>query len=804
MKRWAVRIGMGAALGIGAIIILFAAFFLSFELSVPNYAGKARVAGLQAPVRIVRDQYAIPHIKAQSFQDAAFALGYAHAQDRLWQMEMSRRAIAGRLSELFGPSTLRIDIMMRTIGLYRAAEAAVAHLTPGGRAVLQAYADGVNAYIAQYQGRWPIEFVLAGDTAPEPWRPADSVAILKGMSFQLSENMFRELARARLMPRLGHERVQEFFQPFDEVPLPDWYETLFNPTQVGSVEIPDSTASDNWVVAGSHSETGKPLLANDPHLGYTIPSTWYLAHLSFGDEEAVGGTLPGIPAVVVGRTRHLAWGFTNTGPDTQDIYMERINPTNSNEYQTPTGWAHFDTRTETINVRFGNPHSVVVRSTRHGPVLPDVDPFSGTAPKGYVAALAWTALMPDDTTIEGTMGLNRAQNADALSGLGDRFITPMQNMVYADDAGNIGLVLPGRIPLRAPNNDAHGLVPMPGWLPQYDWQGFIPANAEPRIANPPLGYIGTANNNTTPQGYPYVLGYDWDVPYRYDRIMALLAARQRHSVQSLAAIQGDPVDTYALTLIRFLKDAFPERALGDTTPIDPTEQKLRDAANLLATWNGAMLRDRPEPLLFSAWARALSKRIFADEMGDAFDDNWGYQAAFTVRVLSNTGSSAHWCDNRNTDGFESCADDMRMALGDALKELNDAYGSDMTKWRWGDAHHAEHESRGPGGLPLIGGFFNRDIEVDGGAFTLLRQSNRMDDAHPYAASHGGAYRAVYDLANPESSLFMISTGESGNAFSPHYDDLMPLWASMRYIRIPATPAVTSGIIDLEPAQAAAP
>ena len=792
MRRWLVRIGMGLALFVGAVVVLLFAFALSFELSVPDYNGKAQVAGLRAPVRIVRDEYAIPHIKAQSFEDAVFALGYAHAQDRLWQMETSRRAIQGRLSELFGSSTRKIDVLMRTLGLYRASEQAYAHLSSETQGVLRAYSNGVNAFINEPHRRWPIEFVLTGDTHPEPWRPADSIAIIKAMSFQLSENAYHEIARAKLLPRLGRERVQEFFPPFNAMPLPEWYETMFNPTQVGGVDIGDRTASDNWVVAGSHSVTGKPLLANDPHLGYGIPSIWYLAHLSFGAEEVVGGTLTGVPGIIVGRTRHLAWGFTNTGPDTQDLFMEKVNPTNSNEYQTPSGWAHFDVHTETIKVRFGGDTMIVVRATRHGPVMDAIEPYTGAAPKGYVLAMAWTALMPDDTTIEGTVRLNRAQNAAALSEMAGRFVTPMQNMVYADDSGNIGLILPGRVPIRGPNNDAHGLVPSPGWQAQYDWQGFTPPQSPPRIDNPAIGYIGTANNDTTPSGYPYVLGYDgWDVSTRHDRIMALLAARPRHSVETLAAMQADTLDTYALMLIRFLKAAGPATA-------GPADQAQR----MLENWDGRTLADRPEPLIFAAWARALSKRIFADEFGDDFDDYWSYQAAFIPRVLANTEGSGHWCDDRATDPIETCADIMIAALDDAIKELSTAYGDDMTKWRWGTAHHAFHESRGLGAFPLIDGFFNRDVEVGGDWHTLLRQSNRMaDEEHPYQAFHGAAYRAVYDLANPENSRFMISTGESGNAFSPHYDDLLPLWAASRYVKIPATPAVTAAITDLEPAAA---
>jgi penicillin amidase len=612
------------------------------------------------------------------------------------------------------------------------------------------------------------------------------------MAFQLSDNMFRELARARLLPRMGRERVQEFFTPFEAAPLPDWYETLFRPTQVGhAAEVPYTTASDNWVVDGKHSVTGKPLLANDPHLRFGIPSLWYLAHLSFGGEEAVGGTLPGVPGIIVGRTRRLAWGFTNVGPDTQDLYIERINPTNPNEYQTPTGWSRFETRVERIRVRFGGEKAIMVRSTRHGPVMPEIEPFDGVAPKGYVLALAWTALAPDDTTVEVTFGLNRAQSAVELNGLAGRFITPMQNMVYADAGGTIGLVLPGRVPIRSANNDARGLVPAPGWEAQYDWQGFVPLSAQPKIENPPIGYLGTANNDTLPPGYPYTFSYEWESIYRYDRIMQLLAATPRHTLETFKAMQMDPVDRYAVTLIRYLRDV-------------PLQDRAAEAARLLERWDGAMRRDRPEPLIYAAWARALAKRIYGDDLGDDLDANWNYRSEFTLRVLSGTPDPgyARWCDDRKTDGVETCAVQLAAALADALAELTGAYGEDIAAWRWGDAHRAVHGSSPLSDAPLIGGFFGREVETDGGYHTLLRQAGRMASPRPYASVHGGAYRAVYDLANPEASQFIISTGQSGNAFSPHYDDLLPLWASGRYITIPARPAVTVGITELRPKSAA--
>jgi penicillin amidase len=792
MKRWLKRI----ALGFVALIILAAlglgGYVWSFARSVPSYSGGAQVTGLKAPVNILRDRYAIPHIRAQSFEDAAFGLGYAHAQDRLWQMEMARRFVQGRLSEMFGASALAADASMRAMGLYEAAQDAVPHLSEDARRVLEAYAAGVNAYL--HEGRpLPIEFALAG-VKPEPWMPADSVAVLKGMAFQLSGNMYGEVARAQLVPVLGRKGVQDFFPPFSAAPLPSYLDDVYLGTRTGQAYgVPDTTASDNWVVDGAHSVTGKPLLANDPHLGFGIPSVWYLAHLSFGDEDIVGGTLAGLPAIVAGRNRHVAWGETNTGPDTQDLFLEHINPDNPRQYQTPGGFADFDIRAETINVRFGQPRGILVRSTRHGPVMSDASTssFAAAVPRGYALALSWTALAPDDTTLDAILAINRARNADDAKKTAKLFVAPMQNIVFADDEGHIGLMLPGRVPLRSEKNDSLGLVPAPGWDGRYDWQGTIPPEGTFALQDPPSGRIATANNKTVPDSYEYTLTREWEANYRYDRIMSLLAASEKQSVASFAKMQTDTIDNYALALKSRLVAAggFPD-----------ADDK---AAQLIRAWNGSMERNRPEPLIFTAWTRALARRIYADELGPNFAAYWGYRTEFTLRVLDNDEGEGRWCDDRSTPDVEDCASRIRLALHDAVAELSEALGSDPGRWRWGDVHKAIHRAQPFGLFPMIGGFFNREAEMDGGAFTLLRADMSFRSATPYAAIHGAGYRGIYDLADPDNSLFVISTGQSGNVFSSHYDDLLGEWAKGQYIKIPTQPdAVTASAVDrltLQPA-----
>jgi penicillin G amidase len=617
------------------------------------------------------------------------------------------------------------------------------------------------------------------------------------MALQLSGNAYTEAARAELVSVLGRKGVQDFFPPFGEAPLPDYLDTVYGTTRTGQASaIPDTTASNNWVVDGKRSDDGRPLLANDPHLAFTIPSIWYLAHLSFQNQDVAGGTLPGIPAIVAGRNRHVAWGETNTGPDTQDLYLERLNPDNRREYQVPGGWASFESRLEVIRVRFGGDRRILVRSTRHGPVMPADSAFGRAAPDGYVIALAWTALAPDDTTLDALLGLDLAQNSAEVKTAALRFVTPMQNIVYADDAGQIGLILPGRVPLRSKYNDSLGLVPAPGWDGRYDWQGFIPPKEMVSIMDPSSGQIATANNKTAPDNYPYTLTREWDVSYRYDRIEQLLAQSTRNSPARFAAMQNDIIDLYAIALKRRLVAAGPFAAQD------------AEAARLVENWNGAMDANRPEPLIFAAWARALARRIYADELGPRFDSFWGYRPEFTLRVLDGVEGEQRWCDDRATPQVEDCPSRIRLALHDAVSELSAQFGSGPARWRWGVPHKAIHSEQPFGSFPLIGPLFNREIEVSGGPFTLLRADNYMGSTRPYAAIHGAGYRGVYDLGNPDASRYMISTGESGNLFSPHYDDLMRLWARGGTITIPMEPAAVQGgavhRLILQPPQPAGP
>jgi penicillin amidase len=769
----------------GGIVVLVALIAASevmhYRASLPVYDGTVKVAGLGAKVEIIRDDHGIPHIIAASRADAVFGLGYAEAQDRLWQMEFERRFIQGRLAEMLGRPALDIDVYTRTLGLYRLAGQSLAGLTPQSRMLLDAYAAGVNAFLKTHKGPLPVEFALMGVT-PEPWRPADSVAVLKLMELNLSGDAFGELARAQLAQHLTKQQIEDLFPPAPGElanKLPDYFMQIFaHPGKMAAREIPDTTASNNWVVSGARSTSGSPLLANDPHLSLTIPSIWYLAHMAWPGEDVVGAALAGGPGVTLGRNRASAWGMTNTGPDTQDIYLERLDAAHPDFYVTPTGSARFAEHRETIAVRFGSPVTITIRTTRHGPVLPADNSFiHASAPKGYVYALAWSALTPDDKTVQALLNMDVAQSGnDTVAALKD-FLSPMQNVVHAHADGHIGLFLPGSVPVRNTADDSLGLVPAKGWDSNYDWKGTIPFKSLARIDDPPSGQIATANNKTTPPGYAPTLTREWEDPFRYWRIDQLLAATPKHSMESFKAIQLDTHDRYAQDLVPLLLKAAPW----------PGAQ-ARDAAALLAKWDFAMDADRPEPLIFSAWERALVRRLIADELGQDFPAYWSHHAVLVLNILRNTNGEARWCDDVTTKVHEDCASRIRLALNDALAELDGEYGANMTKWRWGDAHHVIDEHQPFGQLPVLAGIFNREAPASGGAFTIRRGDFRFASKRPYAAVHGSGYRAIYDLAHPDNSLFVISTGESGNIYSPHYDDLIPYWTGGRYITIPTSPS----------------
>ncbi|MBC7413701.1 MAG: penicillin acylase family protein [Herminiimonas sp.] len=760
----------------------------------PAAVGAAMASGAHAaPARsgggstdIVRDANAVAHIYAGSTDEAYFALGFAHAQDRLWQLEMHRRIAAGRMAEILGPNALDTDRFLRTLGVRRNAEAILPNLAPDARAALQAYADGINAYLRVRTGPLPPEFVLTGAPPPEAWEPADSVAWQTMLAWDLGGNWAQELMRMRLSQRLTLEQINQVLPPYpgDAVLATQdytrWYRSLAGTTaQLAAVaaiapsQQVEGMGSNNWVVGGNRTASGKPLLANDPHLGMTAPALWYLAHLSAPGMNVIGATIPGVPAIVVGHNEHIAWGFTNTGPDVQDLFIERINPIDPRQYQTADGWAEFSTRTEIIKVKGQADVPLVVRATRHGPVitgaLPLVDRAAMDA-RTHVIAFAWTALRPDDLTLQGGLRIGLATNwSQFLAGARD-FSSPQQNMVYADVEGNIGFVAPGRIPVRSAANDLHGLAPAPGWDARYDWQGFVPFEELPQRYNPASQRIVTANQKIIENGSGPFLTSEWSLPYRADRITELLDAGGKHTLQSFAAIQYDHVSRAALELLPLVRG---------TRPASP---RAADALRRLTSWNGSMAVDRPEPLIFNAWMRELSRRMLSAPLGpDLMRDYWDQRTTqpLLVNVLRNVGGQGRWCMVA-ADGAAAPANDCAALLSTTLETtlalLERAYGSDLGGWRWGAAHIVRMEHRPFDRVPLLAPWFDILEPAPGDTYTInVGRYSLRDEQAPFASRHGPGLRALYDLSNLENSRFIQSTGQSGNRFSGHYADFTQRW-----------------------------
>ncbi|HET7730614.1 MAG TPA: penicillin acylase family protein [Usitatibacter sp.] len=768
---------------LGALVLVVAvlagAAFAYLKRSLPLLDGDAAVAGIGAPARIVRDAEGIPHIFAASERDGWYAMGFVHAQDRLWQMEFQRRVAYGRLAEFLGERAYDTDRLMRTLGFGRLAERIVARLDRDTVANLEAYAAGVNAVLAR-DPVLPVEF-HALRIAPEPWRPEHSVAWLLVMSWDLSGNWRTELGRMRYAAKLGRERAAQIIPPYPgdtPPPLPDltaYYADvapLAGPLLALSPGSEQAVGSNSWAVSGERSETGKPLLANDPHLGLQAPALWYLAHVSTPSGNVVGGTLPGLPFVVLGRNDRLAWSMTTTNSDTQDLFVEKVSASDPESYVTPGGTAKFEVREEVIRVG-GEERRIRVRSTRHGPVLSDaVKAMGGAAPRGHVIALAWAALTEDNASARAGFLLNRARGRGELLAAAREFHAPHQNIVFADRDGHIGFVAPARVPVRSPDNEAMGRVPVPGWIARYDWTGFLPFESLPAVHDPASGRIVTANHKITPPGYRAFLSFDWYIPYRAERIEELLDTKARHSMGSFAAIQADALSRLARELLPVATAAVPSSVQG------------REAQAMLTGWSGNATVDTPAPLVFATWYRELTRLVYGDELAEIFAESWEQRPGFMVAVMKGVGDYARWCDDVATPAKETCAMQSAKAFDLAAEDLRRRFG-EPARWRWGAAHVAAGDHRPFGFFPVLSRLFNVAPETPGDSFSVnVGQHTIRDEARPFANKHAASLRAIYDLADLDRSRFMQSTGQSGNVLSPWYDNFAERWARVEYVTIP--------------------
>ena len=808
--KWLTRLfGVMAALTIGALALVWALV----AGSIPDYDRDFELpaaAGLGARVDILRDLHAIPHINGEDEADVFFGLGFAHAQDRLWQMETSRRAAQGRLSELFGEPTLPVDRMMRTLDIPNLARRAVERQSPEARAALRAYSDGVNAYIravaTEALGRGAPEFYLFSSTIA-PWTPADSLSIQKLMALRLSDQAAAEIRRAALSLRLPPERLRDvlpdhpeagMLEPLKQARAPSRaprtaYAALFPqarflppqwpkaPTAQALPEPERGGASNAWALGPGRAAAEAPILANDPHLWLSAPSLWYLARLQLPSGGVIGATVPGMPLVLIGRNSELAWGLTAAYVDDADVYIEKLDPEDPSRYLTPAGPQPFVTRTEYIALPDGDEVETQLRWTRHGPVIPEDQMGVGeVTPAGHVAALSWTALTAEDRSLTAGFNLMHARSIDEAREAMRDHVAPALNITVADRR-DVGLFVAGRAPLRSLTSPGQGRLPAPGWIAANDWQGWIDYDDMPRVMRPESGAVANANNRTTDRAYPYHLSFHWGDPWRIRRLTKQLAARDFHSQDSAQALQNDAVSEMARAILPLI--AADLWWTGPAAPEDPLEARRQRALEMLGDWNGEMSALAPEPLIFAEWMRRLTLRLAEDELGPAIARIEGPRPVFVERVFRNIDGAAVWCDIDKTSRVETCPEIAALALDDALGALSERYGSDPRGWRWGEAHEARMDHDVLGGFGLLGLVANIRHEVSGGDFTLQRTASSGRGAEPHVSRFGAGFRMAVDFADPDGSVFVIATGESGHPFSRHYDDLTELWRRGDAIRM---------------------
>ncbi|MEL7459532.1 MAG: penicillin acylase family protein [Pseudomonadota bacterium] len=809
--RWLLRLAIAMVVLTVAGLVLAYWFFVR---SIPDYDEDFAVAGISAPVEIVRDSANVPHIFAATNADAMYALGFAHAQDRIWQMLLMRRTVQGRLSEIFGARTRDTDEFFRRLDLYTAAVRSVADQSPEAGAALSAYAAGVNAWLTEVnsgaRGRGAPEFWFF---TPEiaPWSPADSLAVIKLMALDLSPHMSHEITRARLSLVLPSERVEDLIPdvpgagvaalppyaalipgvaPDRAYAAADWPVTHFQ----------NPGASNAWAAAPSRSAAGGTLLAGDPHLGFSAPAIWYLARIELDSGGVIGGTIPGLPAVLAGRSDSLGWALTASYVDDQDIFIEQLNPDNPSEVRVPDGWAPLRTRPSIINIDGAPPETIELQWTPNGPVLPATQAgVDRVTPPGHVAALAWTALSHDDATYTALFDLMRAPGIDAALAATERAVAPAVNIVMADRS-RVALKVVGTLPRRGINHQSAGRLPVPGWRAQNLWQDPFPAEANPVFVDPVGGIVANTNNKVADRPYPRHLSFYWGDTQRIQRLTRLMQSREVHTRESFIEAQLDAVSPTARALLPLIaRDLW---FTGQAAPEGTTERRRQDALALLADWNGEMNEHFPEPLLYAAWVRAVQSRLIRDELGPMAAEFIRLEPVFIERVFRDTDGASAWCDVIQSAPIETCGDIASLALDDALLFVAETWGDTFESLRWGDAHEAAHDHLVLGDVPGLRWVVNIRQSSSGGDFTLQRGKGEGTGENPFLNTHGGGYRGVYDFADPESSVFIIATGQSGHPLSRHYDDLGERWRRGEYVPMSLDPdlarAAAVGVTALTP------
>ncbi len=792
--------GLRVFLGISVILLVVfgAIVVLGMRLvkkSLPQTAGENKLSILSQPVTVYRDEYGVPHLFAPNEGDLWRAAGYVAAQDRLWQMDLNRRAVRGTLSEIFGETALAQDKFLRTWGFHRLAKRIAENISPESRRALTAYAEGVNQFIAENQHRLPLEFSLLR-YKPAEWQIEDSIGYIRLMGFMLNFAWFFEPAFGKVADRYGLPMALEIFPAVlenspsivPEMPkrigarLDDFVQLAFD-TRARLGAPPAVLGSNSWAVSGSRSVTGKPILANDPHLGLNLPSIWYEMHLVAGTPGAetidvAGVTLPGLPGVVLGHNRAMAWGFTHGMIDDLDFYLEKINPANPDEYWHEGGWKKMEVIEEYIPVKGGDPVLFKILATAHGPVASSIN--DAAQYDSLAVSFRWTGFEPTDE-FYAIHRLNRAKTWDEFQQAMRHFAVPNQNVIYADTAGNIGYYSCGRVPIR---RDGKGYLPYRGWENAGDWIGVIPFEQMPHVYNPPQQYVATANNLIVDKNFPYYLSNAWEPTSRIERITELITADAQSSVETFMAMQNDVVSTHARrmlpVLLGMLGSSAVAQAGGNGTTLSEEEKNAR---MLLAAWNGNETPESMPAALFQVWTQELLLATIKDELGDTLFKAYAAWSSLAIRALEYLvwHPESSWFDNRATPAVETAPEVVVASYRRALQFFHAQLGDLMIDWQWGKVHQLTLEHALGKQRPFNSLFNAGPFPCGGSPDTINKGEYRLHE--PFAVDAGPSVRRIVDLSKPEVAWHVIPGGQSGQAFSEHYKDQVELWRQGKYRQI---------------------
>lgn len=783
-RRTRILIGLSLTL----VIVGFSLLLLGYSLttkSFPQTTGSVTLDGLKGVVRIERDSFGMPHIFAASDEDAFFAAGFVHAQDRLWQMELIRRAGMGRLAEVLGAPALKTDRLFRTLGLWRLARSIAAQLDGESKTALESYAAGVNAMIRSSAGHYAVEFDMLG-IEPEPWFPEHSILLSKLMAWELNYSRWVDVTYGFMVARVGEERARDLYPgwPAGAPTIIAGNQSQNNLNSLGQ-QLLDAdrsyrelmgngafeSGSNAWVVAGSRSTTGKPILANDPHLVLMAPGRWYEVQLSSPTLDVTGASIPGSPFVVIGRNRNIAWGVTNAMFDDQDFYVEEVDSVlHPTMYRLGEEWRPVLKEVDTILIKDELPIVLTSYRTHRGPVVNRIEPSTDVV--SDLLTMRWTGHEVSND-VRAFLMINRARSWKEFRDALKHFNGPAQNFVYADAGGNIGYQTGGKLPRRSVNRLTG---PLPGNRVEFDWEGFVPFEEMPRVFNPPEGYIVTANNRIVHESYPYYISQHWEPEWRAGRIVDLIKRYERCSVEDFQRFQIDLLSLHAWQIVPVILKAYEGS--------EPENENVRTALNYFRNWNFVMRQEDVATTLFQAFIIRSIHNTFSDEMGPFVSRMYDTLAAMPLVALNELlkKDSSAWFDDVRTASPETKNQIVRKSLKEALDDLAGSLGGELKEWRWGRVHEVEF-AHVFGENPLLRPIFNvGTFPVGGSHSTVWKGDFRI--GQPFKNHVGPSTRQIFDLSDPNNTRSVTPPGQSGHLFHKNYQDQVPLWLHGAFRKVP--------------------